>query len=192
MKKSFIVAIVVMVAAAIVIVIWAINYQPQLPATSYNPPEANTVTNANAVTPPANQPAANMPAPANVPPANANMPAAPGKIQVLMLNTVNDPKLGMRLVAANGHALYYFTNDKPGISNCAGVCATNWPAYTVSADASLAGGVGIAGKISTITKPDGSLQVTYNGMPLYFWHTDADSGDTYGQGIGGVWFVAKP
>jgi len=50
---------------------------------------------------------------------------------------------------------------------------------------------GISGKLGTITRADGTMQVTYNGMPLYFWVHDAKAGDTSGQGIGGF-SVAKP
>ena len=39
---------------------------------------------------------------------------------------------------------------------------------------------------------DGSLQVTYNGAPLYFYAKDAKTGDTLGQGAGNNWFVVKP
>ena len=32
----------------------------------------------------------------------------------------------------------------------------------------------------------------YNGHPLYTYSKDGDSGDAYGQGIGGKWFAATP
>jgi predicted lipoprotein with Yx(FWY)xxD motif len=32
--------------------------------------------------------------------------------------------------------------------------------------------------------------VSYNGMPLYYYAADSAAGDTKGQGVGGVWFVA--
>ena len=39
---------------------------------------------------------------------------------------------------------------------------------------------------------DGGKQLTYKGMPLYFYKGDLKAGDTKGNGVGGVWFVAKP
>ncbi len=29
------------------------------------------------------------------------------------------------------------------------------------------------------------MQVTYNGLPLYYWQGDAKPGDATGQGVGG-------
>src|SRR5262249_11557545 len=99
------------------------------------------------------------------------------------------------LVAANGMTLYHFTKDTPGVSNCSGQCAVQWPPYTVSsstAAAGLPGGSAVGGTISTIVRSDGTMQVTYNGEPLYFWYKDVNPGDTTGQNVGGVWFVVAP
>jgi predicted lipoprotein with Yx(FWY)xxD motif len=101
-------------------------------------------------------------------------------------------ELGDFLVAANGLTLYMFTNDTEGVSNCSGECLENWPAFTVSADDRLVAGAGITGELATLTRDDGSLQVTYNGMPLYYWTDDAAPGMTAGQGLGDVWFVVAP
>jgi predicted lipoprotein with Yx(FWY)xxD motif len=185
MKKSYIVGIVVVIVAAVIAVAWIAIYLNQSSVAPYVAPvNVNTAVNQNA----------NIPAniPANTPPANTPAVNAPAPVGPVTLNVVNDITLGARLVAPNGHALYYFTKDSSGSSTCAGVCATNWPAYIVSANSSLVGGIGVTGTIATIPKADGSRQVTYNGMPLYFWHTDVNPGDTYGHGVGGVWFVAKP
>ena len=46
--------------------------------------------------------------------------------------------------------------------------------------------------LGTITRDDGSTQVTYNGWPLYYFQDDAAPGDTNGQGLGGVWFLVSP
>lgn len=43
--------------------------------------------------------------------------------------------------------------------------------------------------LGTITRTDGSTQVTYNGWPLYFWAEDSAPGDTTGQGVNDVWWV---
>jgi predicted lipoprotein with Yx(FWY)xxD motif len=178
MKRSNIILIIVVIVVVVAGVALWMYYSSQTPV-AYNPPaNTNAVANTPATVPPVVQPPVNMP--------------SGGGLKTITLNTVKDTKLGTRIVAANGHALYYFTVDAPGVSNCTGVCAVNWPAYTVASNTSLMGGSDITGKISTISKPDGSLQVTYNGAPLYFWHLDATASDTLGQGIGGVWFVQKP
>jgi predicted lipoprotein with Yx(FWY)xxD motif len=105
----------------------------------------------------------------------------------------NTAELGDFLVAgAGGKTVYYFANDEAGVSNCSGQCIENWPAVTVGETTRLVGGVGVEGELGTITRDDGALQVTYNGMPLYFWKDDVAPGDTTGQGVGDVWFVVAP
>jgi predicted lipoprotein with Yx(FWY)xxD motif len=46
--------------------------------------------------------------------------------------------------------------------------------------------------LTIIDRPDGTYQVANNGMPLYRWQGDKSPGDTTGNGVGGVWSVAKP
>jgi predicted lipoprotein with Yx(FWY)xxD motif len=105
----------------------------------------------------------------------------------------NNADLGDFLVAnLGGKTLYTFNNDTEGVSNCSGDCAEAWPPLTVAENTRLVGGAGVEGEFGTIAREDGSLQVTYNGMPLYFFAEDAAPGDTNGQGLGDVWFVAAP
>lgn len=96
------------------------------------------------------------------------------------------------LVAPNGFTLYTFANDEAGVSNCVDNCATNWPPLTTAANERLVAGAGIEGELATIERADGTLQVTYNGMPLYTWVNDAAPGETSGDGVGGVWMAAQP
>lgn len=100
--------------------------------------------------------------------------------------------LGAFLTAANGMTLYMFTKDAPGVSNCYDQCATNWPPLTLAKNETPVAGRGVLGKLATTERKDGTLQVTYNDMPLYFWAKDAKVGDSTGQNVGEVWFVIKP
>jgi predicted lipoprotein with Yx(FWY)xxD motif len=104
------------------------------------------------------------------------------------VNVKNNRTLGNHLTATNGFTLYTFANDVGGVSNCKGDCATTWPPLLGDNPASPAG---LGGSLTTIVRADGSRQVAYNGQPLYFFSGDNNPGDTNGQGIGGVWFVAK-
>jgi predicted lipoprotein with Yx(FWY)xxD motif len=88
--------------------------------------------------------------------------------------------------------LYIFTNDTEGVSNCSGDCATNWPPLVVTDDDEIAAGDGVTGELDTIERDDGSLQVTYDGAPLYYFAGDSAAGDSNGEGVGGVWFIASP
>lgn len=101
-----------------------------------------------------------------------------------------DPKLGEILVDGMGRTLYRHSEDGPNASACAGRCAERWPPLIVNGTPALDNGV--PGKLSVITRGDGSKQVTYNGIPLYYFARDHRTGDTTGQGIGGTWFVVAP
>ncbi len=111
----------------------------------------------------------------------------------LLLGKDSSASLGTYLIGSSGMTLYRFTKDTPGISNCSGSCATIWPPYTITSESDLKNiQAGIGGTVRAITRADGSMQVTYNGSPLYFYASDKSSEDTFGQGVGGVWFVVKP
>ena len=75
--------------------------------------------------------------------------------------------------------VYVFTKDvkDSGKSACTGDCLKTWPALTVPAGATPTAGTGVTGKLGTITRDDGTLQVTYNGLPLYFFKNDKAPGD---------------
>jgi predicted lipoprotein with Yx(FWY)xxD motif len=104
-------------------------------------------------------------------------------------------KLGTILaVGPKQLTVYLFEADKGKASSCTGACATAWPPVTTTS-AAIAGGSAKAADIGTITRPDGTKQVTYNGHPLYYFARDGDSGDAYGQGIksfGADWYVLSP
>ncbi len=96
--------------------------------------------------------------------------------------------LGSILVDGNGMTLYEFTPDTGGASTCTGDCATSWPPLETSGAPTVGTGLAAA-DFATITRDDGSTQVTFHGHPLYHFAGDTAAGDTKGQGIGGKWFV---
>ena len=100
--------------------------------------------------------------------------------------------LGDFLVSNDGMTLYLFSNDEAGVSNCVDDCAQNWPPLTAPANEPLVASEGIDGELSLIERPDGRMQVAYNGMPLYFFAEDEAPGDTNGQARGDVWWVVEP
>jgi len=104
---------------------------------------------------------------------------------------VAESSFGEILVDAEGNTLYAFTQDRDGLSVCYDECAANWPALT--SDATLRAGEGIEGSLlGTAARAHGSQQVTYAGMPMYYFAGDAGPADTNGQGVGDVWFVVSP
>lgn len=102
---------------------------------------------------------------------------------------VTSSDLGDILVDADGNTLYLFTPDSQGESTCYDQCATNWPPLI---DEVTAGDGLDPALVGSTTRTDGSVQVTYNGWPLYYFAADTAPGDTNGQGINDVWFVVSP
>jgi len=94
------------------------------------------------------------------------------------------------VAAANNHTVYTFDSDTPGVSKCTGGCASTWPPVSIASGTTPTGGPGVTGQLGTITRADGSPQVTYKGLPLYFFHSDANPGDTKGNYTG--WSLVKP
>ncbi|WP_119068128.1 hypothetical protein [Aggregatilinea lenta] len=101
-------------------------------------------------------------------------------------------ELGSFLVDSNGMTLYLFTNDTPGVSNCSGDCLVNWPPLLVDEGQEPSLQPGLTGTLSTIARDDGTYQVAYDDMPLYYWKDDVQPGDATGQGVGDVWYVIQP
>ena len=99
--------------------------------------------------------------------------------------------LGVVVVDDAGRSVYVFDEDTPdsGRSACSGDCSTTWPAVT--AETPLPEVDGVAGQIDTITRDDGTEQVTLDGRPLYLFAGDSAPGDFTGQGVDGVWWVVS-
>lgn len=107
--------------------------------------------------------------------------------QVLGMATVSLGEQGF-LVDGDGNTLYLFVNDEQAASTCFDDCEANWPPLLV--DTELVPGDGIdAALLGQVERPDGTMQVTYNGWPLYYFAADMTAGDTTGQGVGEIWYV---
>ena len=114
-----------------------------------------------------------------------------GPIQSAALVKVSQhPDLGDILVDASGRLLYLFTADERNLSNCLGGCATAWPPMITIGEPLGDEGTS-AGRLGTITREDGYLQVAYNGWPLYYYVLDRKPGDAKGQNSGDIWFVVS-
>jgi predicted lipoprotein with Yx(FWY)xxD motif len=117
------------------------------------------------------------------PAAGASSPAASSSGTSLMSTTISGTKV---LTNSAGFTLYWFVPDTSTASKCTGSCATFWPPVKGPATA----GSGVTGTLSTITRPDGTTQATYDGHPLYTYVGDTGPGMAKGNGLnlsGGVW-----
>jgi predicted lipoprotein with Yx(FWY)xxD motif len=116
----------------------------------------------------------------------ASTPAAP--TATATGTTLKTAVIGGTTVLTNGKGLtlYSFAPDTPTASKCYGSCAAYWPPVT----GTVAAGSGLPGKTGTIKRTDGSLQLTYNGHPLYTYIGDSAPGQAHGNDItlnGGLW-----
>jgi predicted lipoprotein with Yx(FWY)xxD motif len=131
--------------------------------------------------------------PAQTPPASAGGSYTSAGTGVTV--STKHGKLGMILAAGPKKlTVYLFEADKGANSSCTGTCTSVWPPVS-SAGNPRAGGSAIAADLGTITRSDGSKQVTYKGHPLYYYAKDGDSGDAYGQSLssfGASWYVLAP
>ena len=104
---------------------------------------------------------------------------------------VANSNLGSILVNSTGRTVYLFKADSGTMSACAGACATAWPPLLAKGTPTAGSGL-TASKLGTITRSDGTHQVTYNGHPLYLFIKDKKPGQTTGQGVtafGAAWFA---
>jgi predicted lipoprotein with Yx(FWY)xxD motif len=104
--------------------------------------------------------------------------------------TVNGKSVTI-LTTAQGRTLYYRTTDMPPTTVCSGGCASAWPPLMVSGSNTPTSATSLPGKLSAQADANGT-QVEYNGHPLYTFSGDTATGQTTGEGVGGIWHVCTP
>lgn len=132
-----------------------------------------------------------------LPPAQTSPPAAdtaaPVATQPAVLTVGRAGELGPYISDAGGRALYMFTADRAGQSNCYDACAGMWPPFVSPAGTPRPGAAEVEpALIGTVERRDKSLQVTYGGHPLYYYHKDQGPGQAKGQDVhdsGGEWYL---
>ena len=123
------------------------------------------------------------------PPSPARIAPAPAGAALTTAGT----SLGTILVDGQGKTVYRFAADTKGHSNCDSACLLYWPALTSTQDLPTAAR-SVNAQLGTITRSDGTKQVTVNGWPLYTYAGDTAPGATSGQGStlsGGRWWVVS-
>jgi predicted lipoprotein with Yx(FWY)xxD motif len=121
-------------------------------------------------------------------------PAAATPAVGTILSANSTEKLGTVVVDGQGYTLYRFDKDspKPPTSNCAGECAQKWPPVLATPGTPLTVEGVPQESVGTINRPDGSIQLTLGGWPVYRYSGDAQPGATSGQGVGGSWAAVTP
>lgn len=97
-----------------------------------------------------------------------------------VVRTASNSTLGATvLVDAQGMTLYRLSAEQHGKWICTSACVQIWHPLIAPAGASPKG----VSSLGTVKRPDGTVQVTYKGMPLYTFAQDQKLGDAKGQGI---------
>jgi predicted lipoprotein with Yx(FWY)xxD motif len=123
----------------------------------------------------------------------AGTPASSGSTTATVIES-HAGSAGAFLTNSSGRAVYLWAADGMNKSTCSGACAGAWPPVTTKGSVTAANGAKAA-DLGTITRSDGSKQVTYLGHPLYYFAGDSGSGQTNGQGndgFGAKWWLVAP
>ncbi|TCM44883.1 hypothetical protein [Kribbella sp. VKM Ac-2568] len=125
------------------------------------------------------------PAPQNTPAQSTPNPSATAK-----LSTTTAGNFGKIVVDGTGRTLYVYDLDTshPSKSNCDGSCAALWPPLPAGTGTPQVSGVS-ASLVGTVTRSDGTKQLTLAGSPLYYFANDTKAGDVNGQAVDGTWWV---
>ena len=126
----------------------------------------------------------------NPAPAQNSTSQSTGSSTGAKLATADVANLGKVVVDGTGRTVYVFDKDtaSPSKSNCDGDCAAKWPPVMAGDGTPQLDGVD-ASLVGTVTRTDGSKQLTLAGRPLYLFANDAKAGDAKGQAVGDVWWV---
>ena len=122
----------------------------------------------------------------------SNTSSAPSTSAVA-ISTAKGPD-GTYLTGTSGKALYLWVADSRNKSVCSGACAQAWPPVTVKSMPTASGGA-VSSDLGTISRSNGTKQVTYQGHPLYYYVGDTHSGTITGQGsngFGAKWWLVTP
>jgi predicted lipoprotein with Yx(FWY)xxD motif len=111
-----------------------------------------------------------------------------------VVKTAEVGELGMIIVSSEGLTLYDFHKDQGGKSSCYGACAGAWPPLLTDGEPKAEAGA-MASQLGTTRRKDGTVQVTYNGWPLYAYAGDKAPGEANGNDIdqfGAEWYAMQP
>ena len=111
-------------------------------------------------------------------PAQTGTPSAPSSTTAAVVHTASNSTLHATvLVDSQGRTLYHLSGEGSGKFICtSSACLQVWHPLAAAAAAASTGSLG------TVTRPDGTQQLTYKGMPLYTFAQDG-AGEAKGEGV---------
>lgn len=106
---------------------------------------------------------------------------------------VSDSDFGPMLFDAAGQAIYLFDIETTSKPRCYDACAEAWPPVLTSGDPVAGQGVQ-SSLLATTERADGTVQITYDDHPLYFYahegKREVKCHDIFLNG--GNWYVVQP
>jgi predicted lipoprotein with Yx(FWY)xxD motif len=164
---------------------------------AFSPAVGNVTTSAPAVVQPAavQPPAVQPPAakPSAAPPGATKSATPPADAPVVI--KAGTTKLGPTAVNAEGFTVYLSVLDStdPPRSVCVSkTCLTAWKPVYVGKGGVIAGAGVDQAKLGKVVRPDGDVQATLGGWPLYLFIKDKAPGDVRGEGVKGTWHALSP
>jgi predicted lipoprotein with Yx(FWY)xxD motif len=109
--------------------------------------------------------------------------SAGARNSVVTVSERNVAGVGAALVDGDGKTLYFADQESAENIYCIDACLQFWTPLTVASGGNPAAGNGVAGMLSTTSRPDGHTQVTYDGKPLYTFSLDGGAGQAKGNGF---------
>jgi predicted lipoprotein with Yx(FWY)xxD motif len=108
------------------------------------------------------------------------------------LKANSSQRMGKVVVNQDGYTLYLFTKDSkdPSKSTCNDKCAKIWPPALTEGNPTIEGIS--ADLVGSVTRDDGTKQITIGGWPVYTYVGDKKPGAWTGQFVSGTWFVIDP
>lgn len=110
--------------------------------------------------------------------------------KVTVVKTAQNAELDKTILIqakGKGLTLYTLSSEKKGKLNCKGDCLGNWPPLMIKKGQIPTG----AKNLGVVKRPEGFLQVTWKGFPVYWFAGDKKKGEANGEGLKdvGVWHV---
>jgi len=125
---------------------------------------------------------------------NQHHPAA-ARVLTVGLKSIKVKKYGSVLADRGGYTLYLLSTEANKKIHCTSYCLQYWPPLLISKGEKVSIGAGVKGKVGTVARSSKSLQVTFNGYPVYTFAGDSGPGETNGEKIasfGGTWYMLRP
>lgn len=121
-------------------------------------------------------------------PSRTRKPTRPGTRVV-----ASGSEFGRVLFGSTGQAIYLVDAEPTSKPRCYDSCAESWPPVLTTGDP--VAGRGVDGSLlGTTERTDGTVQVTYNDHPLYFYAHEG-TGEVKCHDVfldGGNWYVVRP